>query len=53
MGFNKGEIIRLSNMVYQKLSAHPTNPVHFSFKTKPQKTPCISFKAQSPLPFAG
>ena len=40
-------------MVYQKISSHPTIPVHFSFKTKTKKTLCISVKAQSPLPFAG
>ena len=37
-------------MVYQKISLHPTNPVHFSFKTKTKKTLCAS--AKGPKPFA-
>ena len=32
------------NMVYQIMSAHPTNPVYLSFKTKTMKTFCVSVK---------
>ena len=35
-------------MVYQKISAHPTNPVYLSFKTKTMENLCVSVKGQSP-----